>query len=154
MLKIGTKAPSFTLEDRNGTKFSLSDFLGKKVVLYFYSKDNTSACTKQAIGFGELNDEFEKENVKIIGISKDAPATHGKFIDKYSLPFLLLSDVSLETLNDYGVWQEKKMCGKTCMGTVRTTFVIDENGNIEKIFEKVKAEENPKDVLEYLKNHN
>ena len=153
MLEIGTKAPNFTLSDQNGKKVSLSDYLSKKVVLYFYAKDNTPGCTRQAQAFAELNSEIEKENAVVIGISKDSPTTHGKFAAKHGLPFVLLSDESLETLGAYGVWQEKKMCGKTCMGTVRTTYIIDEQGNIESVMEKVKPDTNPSDVLEYLRKN-
>ncbi len=150
MFEIGTKAPDFTLENIDGEKVSLSSFEGKKVVLYFYSKDNTSGCTKQAVAFEKLKSEIECHNAVIVGVSKDSTPTHKKFAEKQGLSFILLSDPELVALNAYGVWQEKKMCGKICMGTVRTTFIIDENGNIEKIMEKVKPETNAADVLEYL----
>ncbi len=150
MLKTGMKAPDFTLEDANGKNVSLSDFLGKKVVLYFYSKDNTSGCTKQALAFAENNEEIESKNAVVIGISKDTSATHKKFAEKHGLNFILLADPELVALSTYGVWQEKKMCGKTCMGTVRTTFIIDEKGIIENVMEKVKPETNAIQVCQYL----
>ena len=150
MIKVGMKAPDFSLYNSNGEVVSLSDFLGKKVILYFYSKDNTSGCTKQAQAFAEKNTEIESKNAVVIGISKDTVSTHKKFADKHGLNFILLSDPELVALNAYGVWQEKKMCGKTCMGTVRTTFIIDEQGNVENIMEKVKPETNALQVCEYL----
>ena len=150
MLKIGDKAPDFTLSDKEGNPISLSDFLGKKVVLYFYPKDNTPGCTRQACGFAAAYAEFEKRGVTVIGISKDSVASHIKFAEKYSLPFILLSDPALEAIGAYGVWQEKKMCGKVGMGVVRTTFIIDENGNIAHIMPKVKPDTNATDVLELL----
>ena len=150
MIEAGNKAPEFALPDKNGSIVRLSDFSGKKVVLYFYSKDNTSGCTKQACAFAESYADFQEKNVEIIGVSKDSSASHTKFADKYSLPFILLSDTELVTLNAYGVWQEKKMCGKVSMGTVRTTYIIDENGNVEKVMTKVKPETNAAEILEYL----
>ena len=150
MVEVGMKVPSFTLEDSCGCKVSLSDFLGKKVVLYFYSKDNTSGCTKQALAFQQLKGDIEENNAVIVGISKDSSSTHKKFAEKHGLEFILLSDSELIANNLFGVWKEKKMCGKTCMGTVRTTFIIDENGNVEKIMEKVKPETNAADVLSFL----
>ncbi len=150
MLKIGQKAPSFTLNDKNGAPVSLSDFLGKTVVLYFYPKDNTSGCSKQAAAFAELNAEFESLGAVIIGVSRDSAASHTKFAEKYSLPFILLSDPEKTVHEAYGVWQEKKMCGKVSMGTVRTTFIINPEGIIENIMEKVKADTNPADTLCYL----
>ena len=147
MLKIGMTAPNFSLPDKDGKIINLTDFLGKKVVLYFYPKDNTSGCTKQALAFKENYDEFLSRGITVIGISKDSMKSHQSFISKYDLPFILLSDTSLEVLQKYGVWQEKKMYGKPYMGVVRTTFVINEDGNIEKIYEKVKPEENVKEVL-------
>lgn len=152
MIKIGDKAPLFTLENQKGETVSLSDFIGKKVVLYFYSKDNTSGCTKQALAFAELNSEFVEKNAVVMGMSKDTPKAHASFAEKYNLPFTLISDSSLETLKEYGVWQEKKMCGKVCMGTVRTTVIINEDGYIEKIFQKVKPESSAKDALAALEN--
>ena len=147
MLEIGMKAPLFTLKDKYGNEVSLSDFLGKKVVLYFYPKDNTPGCTRQACAFAESYNEFKTKNVEVIGISKDSVASHVKFAEKYSLPFVLLSDPSLDAIQKYEVWQEKKMCGKVSMGVVRTTFIIDENGNIEKIMPKVKPDTNAAEIL-------
>lgn len=150
MLETGMKAPEIILPDQNGNERKLSDFKGKKVVLYFYSKDNTSGCTKQACGFAERNSQIEEKGAVIVGVSKDTVASHKKFEEKYSLPFVLLSDTEKEVLQSYGVWQEKKQCGKVSMGTVRTTFIIDENGVIEKIMSKVKAADNPAEVLDIL----
>ncbi|MBS5793180.1 MAG: thioredoxin-dependent thiol peroxidase [Clostridiales bacterium] len=152
MLNIGDKAPNFTLPDKDGNNISLSDFLGKKVILYFYPKDNTPGCTKQACGFSENIQEFENNNTVIIGISKDSQKSHQNFTQKYDLKINLLSDVERQAIEAYGVWQEKKLYGKVSMGIVRTTFVIDEQGNIEKIFDKVKAAQNPEEVLDYIKN--
>ena len=151
MPEINTKAPAFTLPDKDGNTVSLSDFSGKKVVLYFYPKDNTAGCAKQAAGFAALNAEIEALGAVIVGISKDSEASHRKFAEKYDLPFTLLSDTERQAIEAYGVWQEKKQCGKVSMGVVRTTFIIDENGMIEKVMEKVKADANPADVLAYLK---
>ena len=147
MLKVGTKAPNFSLPNKDGKLINLSDFLGQKVVLYFYPKDNTSGCTKQALAFKENYDEFLSKGIVVIGISKDTIASHQKFIAKYNLPFILLSDVELNTLKDYEVWQEKKLYGKPYMGIVRTTYVIDEFGIIEKVYEKVKPETNASEIL-------
>lgn len=151
MLNIGDKAPNFTLPDKDGNNISLSDFLGRKVILYFYPKDNTPGCTKQACGFSENIQEFENNNTVIIGISKDSQKSHQNFTQKYDLKINLLSDVERQAIESYGVWQEKKLYGKVSMGIVRTTFVIDEQGNIEKIFDKVKAAQNPEEVLEYIR---
>lgn len=150
MLNIGDKAPEFTLKDKNGADVSLSDFLGSKVVLYFYPRDNTPGCTKQACAFAGLYEDFRKKNIQVIGISKDSVASHIKFAEKYNLPFILLSDPELKAIEAYGVWQEKKMCGKTSMGVVRTTFIIDEKGNIEKIMPKVKPDTNAAEILSQL----
>ena len=150
MLTKGTKAPNFALADKDGNTVKLSDFLGKKVVLYFYPKDNTSGCTKQALEFARLADEIKALGAVIIGINKDSAASHQKFAEKHSLPFILLSDTERTAIEAYGVWQEKKMCGKTGMGIVRSTFIIDENGSIEKAMYKVKGEANPAEVLGYL----
>ena len=150
MLETGTKAPDFTLLDKDGKSVSLSDFLGKKVVLYFYPKDNTPGCTRQACAFAGAYAEFQSKGVEVIGISKDSVASHTKFAEKYSLPFVLLSDPDLIAIKAYGVWQEKKMCGKVSMGVVRTTFIIDEAGKIEKIMPKVKPDTNAAEILEYL----
>ena len=150
MLQIGIKAPNFTLLDKNGNTVSLSDFLGKKVVLYFYPKDNTPGCTRQACAFAALYNEFEKKGVQVIGVSKDSVASHIKFAEKYNLPFILLSDPELDAIQKYDVWQEKKMCGKVGMGVVRTTFIIDEQGNIAKILPKVKPDTNAAEILAEL----
>ena len=150
MLEVGQKAPLFTLKDKEGKEVSLSDFLGKKVVVYFYPKDNTPGCTRQACAFGESYGQFKEKNTEVIGISKDSVASHVKFAEKYGLPFVLLSDPDKTAIESYGVWQEKKMCGKVSMGVVRTTFVIDENGYIEKIMPKVKPDTNAAEILAYL----
>ena len=150
MLEINMKAPDFCLEDKNGKSISLSDFLGKKVVLYFYPKDNTSGCTRQACAFAGLYSEFKKRNVEVIGISKDSVASHIKFAEKHNLPFVLLSDPELKAIKAYDVWQEKKLYGKVSMGVVRTTFIIDEKGNIQKIMPKVKPDTNASEILEFI----
>ena len=150
MLEVGMKAPDFTLLDKRGNSVSLSDFLGKKVVLYFYPKDNTPGCTRQACAFAQNHSNFEDKNVVVIGISKDSVASHLKFAEKYELPFVLLSDPELQAIQAYGVWQEKKLYGKVSMGVVRTTFIIDENGVIEKVMPKVKPDTNAADILAYL----
>lgn len=150
MLKIGDKAPVFTLQDRTGENVSLSDFWGKKVVIYFYPKDNTPGCTRQACAFAQHFDKFKEKNVSVIGISKDSVESHIKFANKYSLPFLLLSDPNREAIEAYGVWKEKKLYGKVSMGIVRTTFIIDENGYIEKIMPNVKPDTNAEEILSYL----
>lgn len=150
MLEIGTKAPDFTLTNQHGTTVSLSDYLGKKVVLYFYPRDNTPGCTRQACAFSAAYEEFKRKDVEIIGISKDSAASHLKFAQKYDLPFLLLSDPELHAIQAYNVWQEKKLYGKVSMGVVRTTFLIDEHGNIEKIMPKVKPDTNAAQILSYL----
>ena len=150
MLEIGMKAPLFTLKDKDGKDVSLSDFLGKKVVLYFYPKDNTPGCTRQACAFAESYNEFRTKNIEVIGISRDSVASHVKFAEKHSLPFVLLSDSELDAIQKYGVWQEKKLYGKVSMGVVRTTFIIDENGIIEKIMPKVKPDTNAAEILAQL----
>ena len=150
MLEVGQKAPDFKLKDKEGNEISLSDFTGKKVVLYFYPKDNTPGCTRQACAFGENYGQFKEKNTEVIGISKDSIASHVKFAEKYGLPFVLLSDPDKTAIESYGVWQEKKMCGKVSMGVVRTTFVIDENGYIEKIMPKVKPDTNAAEILAEL----
>ncbi len=151
MLEAGTKAPQFTLPDKDGNPVSLADFLGKKVVLYFYPRDNTPGCTRQACAFAAAYEEFKTLDVVVIGVSKDSPTSHQKFADKHGLPFLLLSDPELSAIQAYGVWQEKKNYGKVSMGVVRSTFVIDEAGNIEKVMPKVKPDTNAADILGYLR---
>jgi len=148
MLEVGTKAPAFSLPDQNGTVHTLEEYKGKKVVLYFYPKDNTSGCSKQACGFAELYPQFTEKGAVVIGISKDSVASHKKFEEKFGLPFTLLSDVELAAIKAYDVWQEKNMYGKITMGVVRTTYLIDEDGVIVKAFGKVKAAENPAQMLE------
>ena len=150
MLEMNQKAPDFTLPDKDGNPVSLSGFLGKKVVLYFYPKDNTPGCTRQACAFAAAYEGFKAKNVAVIGISKDSAASHQKFAQKHNLPFILLSDPQLQAIETYGVWQEKKLYGKTSMGVVRTTFVIDEEGRIEKIMSKVKPDTNATEILAYL----
>lgn len=150
MLSIGTKAPEFTLEDKDGNKVSMSDFKGKKVVVYFYPKDNTPGCTRQACAFRNVYDGFKKEDVQVIGISKDSIKSHQKFAEKHELPFILLSDPDLVAIKAFDVWKEKKMYGKTALGVVRATYIIDENGIIEKVFEKAKPDTNAQEILEYL----
>ena len=150
MLEVGMKAPDFTLSDKDGNQVSLSDFLGKKVVLYFYPKDNTPGCTRQACAFAGAYGEFQKKGVEVIGVSKDSVASHVKFAEKHGLPFILLSDPNLDAINAYGVWQEKKMCGKVSMGVVRTTFLIDEKGMIAEIMPKVKPDTNAEEILARL----
>ncbi|WP_114108412.1 thioredoxin-dependent thiol peroxidase [Clostridioides difficile] len=150
MLSIGTKAPEFTLEDKDGNKVSISDFKGKKVAVYFYPKDNTPGCTRQACAFRNAYDGFKKEDVQVIGISKDSIKSHQKFAEKHELPFILLSDPDLVAIKAFDVWKEKKMYGKTALGVVRATYIIDENGIIEKVFEKVKPDTNAQEILEYL----
>ena len=152
MLEVNMKAPDFTLYNKDGINVSLSDFLGKKVVLYFYPKDNTPGCSRQACAFAKAYDEFKKDNVVVIGISKDSVASHVKFAEKYSLPFILLSDPELIAIKAYDVWQEKKLYGKVSMGVVRTTYIIDEHGIIEKVMPKVKPDTNAADILTYLKS--
>ena len=150
MLEIGTKAPAFTLPDQNGKAHSMSDYAGKKVILYFYPKDNTPGCTKQACGFAELYPAFTEKGAVVVGVSRDSVASHKKFAEKYSLPFTLLSDPDLEVIRGYDVWQEKNMYGKKTMGVMRTTYLIDENGIIEKAMPKVKPDTNAAEILEYL----
>ena len=151
MLEAGAKAPAFTLFDKDEREISLSDFAGKKTVLYFYPKDNTSGCTKQACAFGRTYDEYEKLGVAVIGVSKDSAASHRRFAEKNALPFILLSDPELQAIKAYDVWQEKKLYGKVSMGVVRTTYLIDENGVIEKVWKKAKPDTNADEILAYLK---
>ena len=150
MLEKGMKAPDFTLPDKDGKTYSLSDFAGKKLVLYFYPKDNTPGCSRQAAAFAAAYDDFKAKNVEIVGVSKDSETSHQKFVEKYGLPFILLSDTERKAIEAYGVWQEKKNYGKVTMGVVRTTFIIDENGVIEKVMPKVKPDLNAGEILEYL----
>ena len=150
MLEAGMKAPDFTLSDKDGREVSLSDFRGKKVVLYFYPKDNTPGCTRQACAFAGAYAGFKAKNVEVIGISKDSVASHVKFAEKYGLDFVLLSDPELVAIKAYDVWQEKKMAGKVGMGVVRTTFIIDEQGVIQAVMPKVKPDTNAAEILEYL----
>ena len=150
MLEVGSKAPVFTLPDKDSNTISLSDFLGKKVVLYFYPKDNTPGCTRQACAFAAAYEGFKAKDVVVIGISKDSIASHLKFAQKHDLPFILLSDPELQAIQAYGVWQEKKLYGKVSMGMVRTTFIIDEQGNIEKRMPKAKPDTNAEEILAYL----
>jgi len=150
MLEKGTKAPEFTLFDKDGNAVSLSDFLGKKVVLYFYPKDNTPGCTRQACAFAAAYEGFKAKNVVVIGVSKDSTASHLKFAQKYNLPFILLSDPELQAIQAYGVWQEKKLYGKVSMGVVRTTFVIDEQGCVEAVIPKAKPDTNAAEILAML----
>ena len=147
MLEKGTKAPLFTLPDKDGNAVSLSDFSGKKVVLYFYPKDNTPGCTRQACAFASLYTQFEQKGIVVIGISRDSVASHVKFAEKYSLPFILLADTDLEAIKAYDVWQEKKLYGKLSYGVVRTTYVIDENGIISHVMPKVKPDTNAAEIL-------
>ena len=150
MLEVGTKAPDFKLPDQNGTIHSLSEYKGQKIVLYFYPKDNTAGCTKQACSFGELYPQFREKGAVVLGVSKDSVSSHKKFEEKYGLPFTLLSDTELEVIKAYDVWKEKNNYGKVSMGVVRTTYLIDEKGVIVKAMDKVKAAENPQDMLSIL----
>lgn len=153
MLEVGTRAPAFTLSDKDGNSVSLSDFAGKKVVLYFYPRDNTPGCTRQACAFAGTYGEFQRLGAVVIGVSKDSAASHQKFAEKHGLPFLLLSDPELTAIRAYGVWQEKKLYGKVSMGVVRATYVIDERGFIEKVMPKVKPDTNAGEILAYLREH-
>ena len=152
MLEVGAKAPDFTLKDKDGNDISLKDFYGKKVVLYFYPKDNTPGCTKQACAFAGTYKGFEELGVQVIGISKDSVKSHANFAAKYNLPFILLADPELQAIQAYDVWKEKKLYGKVSMGVVRTTYIIDESGVIEKVMAKVKPDTNAAEILEYLRN--
>lgn len=150
MIKVGMKAPNFTLMDQNNKKVSLSDFLGKKVVVYFYPKDHTPGCTTQACAFRDAYDGFKQKDIVVIGISKDDAESHQRFIKDYNLPFILLADPELVAINAYDVWKEKNMYGKISMGVARSTFVIDEEGNIIKIFLRANPDTNAKEILEFL----
>ena len=149
-MNVGDKAPDFTLQDRNGKTVSLADFAGRKVVLYFYPKDNTPGCTRQACAFAQNYAEFTRRGIAVIGVSKDSVESHRKFADKYALPFVLLSDPELRAIKAYGVWQEKKLYGKVSFGVVRTTFIIDEKGVVQKIMPKVKPDTNASEILAEL----
>ena len=151
MLEIQTPAPDFALQDGSGREVRLSDYRGKKVVLYFYPKDNTAGCSRQASEFQAISGELKALGAEVVGVSRDSVASHVRFAEKYGLTFELLSDPELKVIQEYGVWQEKKLYGKTSMGVVRTTYLIDEQGNIEKIWPKAKSATNPAEVLEYLK---
>lgn len=150
MLEVGTKAPDFTLKNQEGQEVSLSQFAGKRVVLYFYPRDNTPGCTRQACGFAQNYEGFTQRDVVVIGVSKDSVASHLKFAQKYELPFVLLSDPDLQAIQAYDVWQEKKLYGKVSMGVVRTTYIIDPQGVIEKVMPKVKPDTNATEILAYL----
>ena len=150
MLQPGTQAPDFCLNDQNGAPVRLSDFFGKRIVLYFYPRDNTPGCTRQACAFAGAYDAFKAQDIAVIGVSKDSVASHAKFAAKYELPFILLADPELQALKAYDVWQEKKLYGKVSMGVVRTTYVIDEQGVIEKVMPKVKPDTNAAEILAYL----
>lgn len=150
MLETGIKAPSFSLPDQNGQIHTLEEYKGRKIVLYFYPRDNTAGCTKQACGFGELYPQFQEKGAVVIGVSKDSVPSHKKFEEKYKLPFILLSDPELSCIQAYDVWQKKMNYGKVSMGVVRTTYLIDENGVIVKAFGKVKAAENPAQMMKEL----
>ena len=151
MLEAGMKAPEFTLQDKDGKEVSLSNFTGKKVIIYFYPKDDTPGCTRQACAFAGSYAEFGRLGVVVIGISKDSVASHQKFAEKYELPFLLLADPERVAIEEYDVWQEKKNYGKVSMGVVRTTYIIDENGIIEKVMKNVKPDTNAQEILTYLR---
>ena len=151
MLEVGTVAPDFTLPDKEGNPVTLSQFRGKRVVVYFYPRDNTPGCTRQACGYAAAYDEFQALDTGVIGISKDSVASHQKFAQKHELPFILLSDPELTAIQAYGVWQEKKNYGKVSMGVVRSTFVISPDGVIEKVMPKVKPDTNAADILAYLR---
>lgn len=150
MLEVGTKAPDFTLQDQNGNMVSLSDFAGKRVVLYFYPKDNTPGCTRQACAFAGTYAEFQKRDIQVIGVSKDSVASHLKFAQKYDLPFVLLADPELQAIQAYDVWKEKKLYGKVSMGVVRTTYIIGADGMIEAVMPKVKPDTNAQEILDRL----
>lgn len=151
MLENGTRAPEFALKNKDGQEVKLSDFLGKKVVVYFYPRDNTAGCTRQACAFQNAYSEIRELGAEVVGISKDSVASHVKFADKYDLTFNLLSDPELEAIQGYDVWKEKKLYGKTSMGVVRSTYLIDEEGNIEKVWPKAKPDTNAQEIIDYLK---
>ncbi len=150
MLEVGLKAPDFSLSDKDGNTVTMSQFLGKKVVLYFYPRDNTPGCTRQACAFSANFDKFKERDIVVIGVSKDSTASHQKFADKFNLPFILVSDPDLVAIKGYDVWKEKKLYGKVSMGVVRTTYIINENGEISHVMPKVKPDTNAQDVLNLL----
>ena len=150
MLEVGILAPDFTLPDKDGNPVTLSSFRGRKVVVYFYPRDNTPGCTRQACAFAKAYDAFAQKNVVVIGISKDSVVSHQKFAQKYELPFILVSDPELQAIQGFGVWQEKKNYGKVSMGVVRSTFILNEEGVVEKVFPKAKPDTNAAEILEYL----
>lgn len=154
MLEVGVKAPDFTLQDKDLNKISLSNYLGKKVIIYFYPKDNTPGCTRQACAFKSSYDDFKSKDIIVIGISKDSTESHQQFVNKYELPFILLSDSELNVIKLYDVWKEKTNFGKTSFGVVRSTFIINEKGIIEKVFKRAKPDTNPQDILKYLEKQN
>ena len=153
MLEVGTKAPSFSLPDQNGVIHTLEEYKGKKVILYFYPKDNTSGCTKQACAFGDLYPQFMEKNAVVLGVSKDSVQSHKKFEEKYGLPFTLLSDTEKEVIQAYDVWKEKKNYGKVSFGVVRSTYLIDEEGIIIRALGNVKAQENPEQMMDILTSY-
>ena len=153
MLEVGTKAPSFSLPDQNGVIHTLEEYKGKKVILYFYPKDNTSGCTKQACAFGDLYPQFMEKNAVVLGVSKDSVQSHKKFEEKYGLPFTLLSDTEQEVIQAYDVWKEKKNYGKVSFGVVRSTYLIDEEGIIIRALGNVKAQENPEQMMDILTSY-
>ena len=150
MLEVGTKAPAFELPDQNGVMHTLEEYRGKKVILYFYPKDNTPGCTKQACGFAERYPQFQEKGAVVLGVSKDSVKSHKNFETKYELPFTILSDPERQAIEAYDVWKEKKNYGKVSMGVVRTTYLIDEEGIIIRAMDKVKAADNPQQMLEEL----
>lgn len=152
MLEVGTKAPDFALLDQTGKEVRLSDYLGQRVVLYFYPRDNTPGCTRQACAFAQNFEGFRRQDVVVLGVGKDSVASHQKFAQKFDLPFILLSDPELQAIQAYGVWQEKKLYGKVSMGVVRSTYIIDAQGIIEKVMPKVKPDTNATDILAYLED--
>lgn len=152
MLEAGTKAPEFTLPDKDGNMISLADFRGKKVVLYFYPKDSTPGCTREACAFAGAYEGFKQKDIAVIGVSKDSQTSHQKFAEKYNLPFILVSDPELEAIKAYDVWQEKKLYGKVSLGVVRSTYIIGEDGVIEKVYPKAKPDTNAAEILEYLES--
>ena len=154
MLEAGTKAPVFSLPDKDGNMISLEDYRGKRVVLYFYPRDNTPGCTREASAFAGAYEGFKQKDVVVIGVSKDSQTSHQKFAEKYNLPFILVSDPELTAIKAYDVWQEKKLYGKVSLGVVRSTYIIDPQGVIEKVYPKAKPDTNAAEILEYLESKN